>query len=321
MPVAARPFFALLVVALVALPSGVVALATASAAAPPTVVASIPPVHALVALVMAGIGRPRLLMAGGASPHAYALKPSDAHAVAAAAAVFWIGPELERFLIKPLAALAGGVRVVPLARADGVRLLKARKVGVWADDGHDHGSADDYDEGDIDPHLWLDPRNAAAMVRAIVTTLADIDPGNAGRYRNNGNDALAALGALEAEVAATLAPVKRLPYVVFHDAYQYFERRFNLVSAGAIAVGSGRAPGPRRVTELRQTIIARKARCVFTEPQFRPALAKTLIEGTGARLGVLDPLGAGLVPDPGLYAALMRGLAWSLLDCLKAAPG
>lgn len=315
---------AMLIAALLAV--GAAAPAPSAAAAPPAppapdVVASIAPVHALVARVMTGVGRPRLLVTGGASPHAYALRPSDARAIAKAEAIFWIGPGLEQFLVRPLRALAAGgeARVVALASAPGVRTLAARRTGVWAggDDDHDR----DHDHGEADPHPWLDPANAAAMVRAIVETLAVVDAANAAAYRANGDAALAELDALAAELAATLAPVKSIPYVVFHDAYRYFERRFGLAAAGAIAVGAGRAPGARRIAELRRTIVAVGAACVFTEPQFEPALARTVIEGTGARTATLDPLGAALEPGPGLYGELMRGLARSLVDCLKPGAG
>jgi zinc transport system substrate-binding protein len=323
MPVVNRTVFATVIAALLtAWPS--LAPPEAADSGAPDVVASIAPVHALVAQVMAGVGAPRLLMAAGASPHAYALKPSDARAIAGARAVFWIGPELERFLVKPLTALTAEVPVVALAGATGVQLLSARKTGAWAggDRDHDHAKGDaDQNHDGADPHLWLDPVNAAAMVRTIVATLAAVDAANAARYRANGEVALADLRRLESELVATLAPVKHVPYVVFHDAYQYFERRFGLAAAGAIAVGAGRAPGARRIAELRQTIFARRAVCVFTEPQFEPALAKTLIEGSGAHLGALDPLGAGLNPGPGLYRELMRSLARSLVGCLKPVQG
>jgi len=324
MPTNRRKFSAIAIAAVVVAQWHLAAPAAADGAAP-NVVASIAPVHALVAQVMAGVAAPRLLVTGGASPHAYALKPSDARAVAGARTVFWVGPELERFLVKPLAALvaAGEVRVVALARADGIRALPARETGTWAgaDRDHDHGKGDAEHDRGADPHLWLDTVNAAAMVRAIVAALAAVDAGNAPRYRANGDTALADLGALDAELATMLAPVKRVPYLVFHDAYQYFERRYGLAAAGAVAVGAGRAPGARRISELRQTIVARKAACVFSEPQFEPALAETLIEGSGARLGTLDPLGAALKPGPGLYGELMRQLARSLIGCLQPAAG
>jgi len=319
MAVVARTLPAILVAAIVAARICIVSPVSASAAtAGPDVVVSIAPVHSLVAKVMAGVGEPRLLVAGGLSPHTYALKPSDARALARARAVFWIGPELERFLEKPLSELAGDVRVVRLGKATGVRMLPSRKAGAWAEATHDdadkHGH-NDHDE--VDAHLWLDPSNAASMVDAIVATLRRADAANAVRYQANAERTLADLRRLESEIRATLAPVAGVPYLVFHDAFQYFEARFGLAAVGAVAIGSERSPGARRLTELRQRLRDRGAVCMFTHPHFEPALAKTVIEGTGARIGVLDDLGAGLDPGPGLYDELLRSLARSLVGCLK----
>ena len=323
MPVIVRKHPTILAAAIVAIglcfaPPAAVSAATAG----PDVVASIAPVHSLVAKVMAGVGEPRLLVAGGLSPHTYALKPSDAKALAKARAVFWIGPELERFLEKPLSALAGDVRVVRLGKAEGVRVLPARKAGAWAEAAHDDGDKHGHDDDDnIDAHLWLDPRNAARMVDAVVVALSRADTRNAARYQANGERTLAALRGLETEIRATLKPVAGAPYLVFHDAFQYFETRFGLAAVGAVSVGAERSPGARRIAELRQRIRDQGVVCMFTQPQFEPELVKTVIEGTGARIGVLDDLGAGIDPGPGLYDELLRSLARSLAGCLKPAPG
>ncbi|MFQ5766173.1 MAG: zinc ABC transporter substrate-binding protein [Rhodospirillales bacterium] len=274
-----------------------VAVEGAKGKAPP-VMASIPPVHSLLSGVMAGVGRPALLVPGGRSPHDFALKPSGARALSQARAVFWIGPGLEGFLARPLQALARNAFSVPLAGAEGV---ETRPLAGGAG---------------TDPHVWLDPVNAAAMVRMMVIVMANVDPDNLVGYRRNGAGVLAGLGALEAELHRTLRPVAAVPFLVFHDAYGYFIRRFGLASAGAVAVDGDRPPGARRLARLRRMIEERHIACVFTEPQFRPALAATLTEGTRARIAVLDPLGAGLEPGPGLYGALMRGLVESLVACL-----
>ena len=265
-------------------------------------VASIAPVHSLLAAVMEGAGWPRLLVAGGSSPHAYALKPSAAWALAKAQVVFWVGPGLERFLVKPLSALPRRVMAVELATAEGVKTRRFR------------------DAGGTDPHVWLDPRNAAAMTRIMVIVLANADPTNAALYRRNGAALLARLGELEAKISQILEPVTGVSYLTFHAAFGYFEDRFGLRSAGAVAVAAARTPGAKRISALRRLIRTGKIPCVFTEPEFEPALARTLIEGTKARIGILDPLGAGLTPGPGLYADLMRGLARSLKRCLKGGP-
>ena len=228
-----------------------------------------------------------------------ALGLAAAWALAEAQVVFWVGPGLERFLVKPLSALPRRVMAVELATAEGVKTRRFR------------------DAGGTDPHVWLDPRNAAAMTRIMVIVLANADPANAALYRRNGAALLARRGELEAKISQTLEPVTGVSYLTFHDAFGYFEDRFGLHSAGAVTVAADRPPGAKRISALRRLIRTGKIPCVFTEPEFEPALARTLIEGTKARIGILDPLGAGLTPGPGLYADLMRGLARSLKRCLK----
>ena len=259
-------------------------------------VASIAPVHSLLAGVMKGVGDdggPGLLVTGGRSPHDYVMKPSSARMLHRAGVVFWIGPGLEGFLKKPLAGLSSKTRVVGLAA--------------------------ELDAGEgADPHLWLDPRNAATMVRAMVRVLTLADRANAARYRLNGDTMLAELIVLDRELHQTLKPIAVVPYLVFHDAYKYFEKRFELASQGAVALHAGRPPGAKRIAALRRMIVDKEIVCLFTEPQFTPALLGTLTEGTPMRTGVLDPLGAGLKPGPGLYREMMRKMARSLLTCLGA---
>ena len=295
-------------------------LTAVPAAAAPEVVASIKPVHSLVAGVMRGLGTPVLLVRGVGSPHGYSLRPSEARALSEAELVFWVGGGLEASLAKPLAALAGDrARVIALAEAEGVRLLQARAGGPWEapEAAHDHGT-DMHDAGkQADFHIWLDPLNAIAIVRAAATALARADPKNAAVYRRNGTDTIKEIEALDREIAGTLAPVRERPYVVFHDAYQYLEKRYHLNAVGAVAASPERPPGARRLSEIRAKIAALGAVCVFTEPQFRPALVDTVVAGSAAQSAVLDPLGAGLAAGPDAYFALMRGLADSLAGCLS----
>ena len=277
------------------------------AAAAPDVLATIKPVHSLVAAVMQGVGTPELLIRGALSEHSYALKPSDARKIERAAAIFEIGPDLETYLTAPLATLGARGRVVVLERAPGVRLLAARRGGLWED-------ADEH--GPSDPHLWLDPRNAVAMTAAIAATLAKLDPAHEAAYRANGAREIAALKALDKELAAMLAPLRGRPYLVFHDAYRYFEARYGLTAAGAVTVAPDRPVGPRRIEALRAAILQGRVACIFREPQFSPKLIGTLGEGSAVRVGVLDPLGADLKPGPALYPELLRALAQSLTGCL-----
>jgi zinc transport system substrate-binding protein len=279
-------------------------------------------VQSLVAAVMDGVGAPQLLVPGAASPHTYSLRPSDARLLRGAGLVFWIGPIYESFLTKPLASLAGEARIVRLADAQGVTVLRQREGGVWGagDEHHRHGdsaaSGRPSDDPEGDGHVWLDPRNARAMVAAIVEALAAADPAAAARYRENGAAELRRIEALEGELAQRLAPVRGRPFVVFHDAYQYFEARFGLAAAGSIALHPEQRPGGRRVRELQARLRELGGACVFSEPQFEPALVRTLVADSGAKAGVLDPLGADVPDGPEAYFTVLRRLADSLVACL-----
>ncbi|MBP2297571.1 zinc ABC transporter substrate-binding protein [Azospirillum picis] len=300
----------------------------------PKVVVSIKPIHSLVASVMHGVGEPMLLVRGGASPHSYAMKPSDAKALSAAGLVVWVGPELEGFLEKPLAANATRARRLTLMELKGLTLLETREGGAWEahDHGHEghgheghgpegqahggHGDGEEHEE--LNSHIWLDPANARAIVTATAETLADADPADAETYRSNAERTIQALDALDRELKATLAPVKDRPFVVFHDAYQYFEARYDLSAVGSITVSPDRRPSAKRLSAIRAKIAGLGAACVFAEPQFEPALVQTVVEGTKARTGVLDPEGAGLPEGEALYPTLLRTLAASLRGCLGA---
>lgn len=284
----------------------------------PQVVTSIKPVHALVAGVMQGADEPELLIEGGASPHDYSLRPSDVRNINQAQVVFWIGPVLESFLEKSLQS-ANQTRSIELMDTPGLTLLPIRKAGVWEADQHHKGEEDHHHEheGRYDAHIWLDPHNAIVMIRHIGTMLGEVDPAHRAQYEKNSADWIQRLKELDQELATQLTPVKDVPYFVFHDAYQYFEHRYELNALGAITVGPEQLPGARRVQEIRSRIRANQARCVFGEPQFEPSLIHTLIEGTPARQGVLDPLGARLPAGPEAYFQLLRNLADSLRDCLQ----
>ncbi|WP_193187825.1 zinc ABC transporter substrate-binding protein [Nisaea sediminum] len=288
-----------------------------------SVVASIPPVHSLVAKVMAGVGTPHLLLRNGQSPHDYALRPSDARAVENADLVFLVSHDIENFLAASHQVEGGGAkRFVELGEAEGVTHLPVREAVVWKlDRGHAKG-AHSHDEhahghdGD-DPHVWLSPRNAMAFTAAIATVLAERDPANGALYRANAIAARQGLEALSKTIAARLDPVKDRPFLVFHDAYQYFEAEFGLMAAGAISLGTGAPPGAGRLTELRELVSARGIKCIFREVQFSPRLAEIVAEGTGARLGLLDPVGSSLDFGPDNYDALMLGLAEGFRSCLE----
>jgi zinc transport system substrate-binding protein len=290
-------------------------------AAQPVVVASIKPVHSLVAGVVQGVGEPLLLIPGGASPHEYSLKPSDTRALDEAQAVFWIGPDLERFLVKPLAN-AQTTRSVALIDAPGVTILPLREGGAWERHQHGHdepaGHHADHDhEASRDAHVWLDPANATAMVRQIVAVLGEVDPAHQAEYARNGAALIERLDQLNQQLTTALAPVKDQPYLVFHDAYHYFEQRYGLNAVGSVVLNPEQRPGAKRVADIQARVRDLKVRCVFSEPQFQPALVETVIAGSDAHRGVLDPLGADLPAGPDAYFQLLQGLTDALRGCLS----
>jgi zinc transport system substrate-binding protein len=300
----------------------------AASAAAPRVVVTVKPLHSLIAGVMAGVGEPDLIIRGAGSPHTYNLKPSEARLLEEAQVIFWIGESLETFMRKPLASLGSRARIVQAMQLPGIAILTGRTGGAW--DGH-HGHDDSdparnaretpehaagYGAVANDGHLWLDPANARLIARSAAEVLGQLDPGNRGRYAANADALVARIDALDAGLGAALAPVRDIPFVVFHDAYQYFERHYALRAVGSIAVSAERKPGARRVQEIRDTIRGLGVRCVFSEPQFSSAILATLLEGTTTRTGTLDPLGAGLPAGPDAYFTLMRSIGTSLVECL-----
>jgi zinc transport system substrate-binding protein len=286
----------------------------AAAADSLAVVASTRPVQAIAQAVMAGVGAPQLLLGNAASLHAHALRPSEARLLTQAKVVFWVGPTLETFLTKPIEALAGKAQVTALMTAPGVEILPARAGGLWeiADAGH----ADHADEKLLDGHIWLDPRNAVAMANAMAEALAVADPINAERYWANTEAFSREAMAFDKDMHVRLAAVRDKRFLVFHDAYQYFEARYRLAALGSVSVTPDQPPSARRLAAIQEKLREIGAVCIFSEPQFEPRTVQMLVEGSGARTGVLDPEGASLKDQPGLYFALMRGLADELLRCL-----
>lgn len=344
-------------------------LAPSVAAAEPNVVTTIKPVHSLVAGVMEGVGTPFLLIDGAASPHGFALKPSQAFLLQGADVVFWVSPELETSLEKPIETLAAKAESVQLIGAPGMTLLSFREGGGFEGHDHDHGHRDEHakdehghekhdehahddhekdehkheehahddhdkDEHKIeehaheghahdehagegkDTHVWLDPENARAMVRDIAHHLIELDPDNAETYKMNAAQMDQRLQELSATLSAQLAPAAGQPFIIFHDAYHYFEDRFGLAAAGTITVNPEVPSSAKRVAEVKDKIQDLNAKCVFAEPQFDPKIVNVVLEGTGASTAVLDPLGAEIENGPDLYFELMTNLAASFSECL-----
>ncbi|MBB5534889.1 zinc ABC transporter substrate-binding protein ZnuA [Rhizobium giardinii] len=297
----------------------------------PNVVVSIKPIHSLVASIMQGLGEPALIVEGAASPHTYSMKPSNASALENANIVFWVGHGLEAFLEKPLESLGSGAKIVELDDAPGLEKLKFREGGAFEahDDGDEHEASAEggedhaheegrhHEEGEFDMHLWLDPANAKAMAAEIEKTLAAADPDNAATYKSNLDALNMRLDALDKTLTETVAPIKDKPFIVFHDAYQYFEHRYHVKVAGSITVSPEVLPGAERLSEIHAKIVELGATCVFAEPQFEPKLVNVVLEGTPAKPGTLDPEAATLEAGPDLYFQLMQGIGTSLKTCLS----
>ena len=305
----------------------------AARAEAPDVVVSIKPIHSLVSAIMQGVGEPKLIVEGAASPHTYSLKPSNAAALQDADVIFWVGHGMEAFLEKPLETLGGEATVVELDDAPGLEKLPFREGGPFephvheGEDDHDHAHEEhahdeddhDHEHGAYDMHLWLSADNARAIAAEAARVLSQEDPDNAETYGKNLAALNDRLAALDKEIAGTVASVKDKPFIVFHDAYQYFEHRYGVHAAGSITVSPETLPGAERLTQIHDKVKSLGATCVFAEPQFEPKLVNVVIEGTPAKSGTLDPEAATLDPGPDLYFTLMKGIAGSLRDCLGGA--
>jgi zinc transport system substrate-binding protein len=291
------------------------------------VVTTIKPVHSLVAGVMAGVGTPRVLVTGAASPHTYALKPSDAAAIRDADVFVRVSEDLEPFTKRIVTTLPKKTLLLTLARVPGLTLLPIREGGPFEAHGHSHGHTHGHSHGrersaaggEIDGHLWLDPANAKTVVDAVAEALAGKAPEHSARFRANAERMKARIDAMDSEIAGQLAPVAGRPFVVFHDAYQYFERRYGVPAAGAMTINPDVPPSARRLDALRTRIRELGAVCVMREPQFDAKVVRALASGIPARLGELDPEGAAVTPGEELYFTVMRNLATSLRTCLGGA--
>ena len=301
-----------LVLTLLAAAPGLVALA----ADPPNVVASIRPIQSLAAGVMGDVGTPALIVSGYGSPHVYQMRPSEARALARADVVLWVGEALETFMAGPIRNLSTDARVVTLIEAGGLDLHPARESNLW-DIGHDH---EDYGAAP-DPHIWLAPGNAKAMVDAIARALAEVDPERSAVYAANGAATLARIDALTAGIKVRLAGVGSIPFVAMHDSMHYFESAFGVHAVGAITLDPDRQPGAGSVRALRQRMRAAGVACYVAEPQFTSALVETLGPDGTLRRASFDPIGPEVAVAADSYFAMMRANADHLARCLTGPDG
>ena len=306
-----------------------------SANAEVKVVSSIKPIHSLASYLMDGVNKPGLIVDGYASPHGFALKPSHAKMLQDADLIFWVGEDLENFLEKPLGSIAKKAEKIELLNIKGLNKLKFRERNIFdghddhghKEDGHDDGHKDDghkedghddhghegHAHGEYDPHIWLDPMNAKVILKEMAEHLIENDQKNASKYKDNLNKALKDLDKLNKNIKADLN--KEFKSIVFHDAYQYFEKRYNVNILGAFTVNTDVLPGAEQLSEIREIIEHDKVTCIFSEPQFNPDIINAVAKDMDIKTGVLDPLGATLNPGKDLYFDLIRNMSKSFKGC------
>ena len=293
-----------------------------------SVVTSIKPLHSLTSYIMEGVGEPELIIDGVASPHNFQIKPSHAKMLQNADLVIWIGEDLESFLPTALKSIPKDAVVFELLDQSGLKKLKFREKNIFEghdDHGHDEHAKkeDDHDDhghddhghghGSFDPHIWLDPANAKVIVKKITNQLSKIDKDNASTYKANSKKVIKDLDGLIKKVKNEIN--KDASFVVFHDAYQYFEKRFGLSVIGALTVNPDVMPGAEQLSEIREVIEHEKAKCIFSEPQFNPNIINSIASDTGVKTGVLDPLGANIDKGKNMYFDLIKDMSNSLKDC------
>ena len=286
----------------------------------PRVATDIAPIHSLVSQVMDGVGTPDLIVPPAASPHGYAMRPSEARTLSDAALVVWVGPALTPWMGEPIETLAPNATHLTLMDAEGMTFLPYRGGEAFETDehhGHEHGHGHVEEHETADPHIWLDPKNGAQMLAVIADALAKLDPDNATRYRENADKGRARLAGLETEINAQLAPVRNRPFIVFHDAFHYFEARFEIEAKAAVSTGDAAKPGAGRVASLRKQVDKAGVVCAFAEPQMDTSILETVVEDQTTKIEILDPIGVGQPLGPELYPTMLRALATGMADCLN----
>lgn len=295
------------------------------------VVASIKPIHSLMSYLMDGVKKPDLIVDGYASPHGFAMKPSHAKMLQEADLIFWVGEDIESFLVKPLGSIAKKAEKIELMEIRGINKLKFRERNIFEghddhghkeddhddhakkEDGHDDHGHEGHAHGEFDPHIWLDPLNAKKILKEMAKHLIENDQANESIYKENLKKANKDLDKLVKQVKSELN--KDFKSIVFHDAYQYFEKRFEVNVLGAFTVNTDVLPGAEQLSEIREIIEHEKVTCVFSEPQFNPNIINAVAKDTNIKTGVLDPLGATLNPGKGLYFDLISNMAKSFKGC------
>jgi zinc transport system substrate-binding protein len=278
------------------------------------VLTSIKPLQLIAAAVQDGIAVPEVLLPPGASPHNYALRPSDVRRAQEADLLYWIGPDMETFLLRVLSGRSKAS--VPVESLPGMHLRHFTASAEHHDDDedeHDH----DHRPGSVDAHLWLSSVNARVIAAKMAADLSQADPANAARYESNVKAFSARLDALDAKIKQRVAGISGKQYFVFHEAFDYFEEAYGLKHAGVFAVSSEVQPGAQHVAAMRARLTEFGKTCVFSEPPLRPRLADTLSAGLPVRLAELDGLGGYTPATAEGYEQLLSKLADDLAGCLE----
>ena len=319
------------------------------------VITTIQPINSLVSAVIGDTGKTISLIPAYISPHEYKLKPSDAKKMQEANIIFFVSNHLESSVTKVFKNLPKNIKIINLLEETGIEHLAIRDNEAWErHDHHGHDDHDDHDkhgkkhddhddhdkhakkhddhddhdkhgkkhddhddhESKDDVHIWLSPDNAIKIVEKVNKELTLLFPDNASKYSENSNKMIDKIQKLKNELAKDLAPIKGKPYVVFHDAYQYFEKTFDLNAVGSVALEGDIASSPKQISFIKDKIKKLNASCVFQEPQFDSKLVKIVVEGTNAQIGTLDPLGVNISGKENFYIQLLKNMAKSLKECL-----
>ena len=284
----------------------------------PRVVADIAPIHSLVSMVMDGVGQPQLLVPQNISPHHYSMRPSEAEALQEAQLVVYVSHDMSPWLEPVLETLAASASALDLSKVDNIMQLAYREGPIFDDhdeEGHDDHAHHDHDG--VDPHMWLDPMNAKLWLHAIASELTRIDPKNADRYDENARSSSRTITLAMAQAEGHLASGKDNGFLVYHDAYQYFEKRFNRVAVGSISLGDASKPSAKRLRELKVLFEEEGVSCVLTEPQYSSKIVDSVFGGFKPTVGVVDPIGIDLELGATLYPELLENIALSIAQCVN----
>ena len=306
------------------------------------VISTIQPINSLVSAVIGNTGKSITIIPSEQSPHDFKLKPSDVKVLQNGNIIFYVSNHLESSITKVLKNLPKNIKLINLMEESGVNHLAIRDNDAW--ERHDHHGHDDHDDHDKhgkkhddhddhdkhgkkhddhddhekedDVHVWLSPDNAIKIVQKVNKVLSLYFPENSKIYNDNTTKFIDKIRNLKMELVKELSPIKNKPYIVFHDAYQYFEKTFELNAVGSVALEGDIASSPKQISLIKDKIVKSKALCVFQEPQFDSKLVKIVVEGTDAKIGTLDPLGVNISENKDFYLQLITNMAKSLKECL-----